>query len=244
MGSGCGNSDAEVTGLRACFLDAGNTLVALDYEVIADCFRAAGHPEVTAEGVRVAEQRARPRLDRHLGTASTETAHTFRLYVGYMLEGLGLTVDGAVQGLAEALRVAKPPYGLFSLQMPGAPAVLDRLRGRGLRLAVVSNSNGMVAEILRSVGLADLVDTIIDSGLVGVEKPNPKIFRKAAAAVGVQPEEAVHVGDLYSIDVLGARAAGCRAILLDPAGAWGPVDCPTAADLPAAAALIERWLEP
>jgi putative hydrolase of the HAD superfamily len=233
-----------VAGLRAVFLDAGNTLVALDYEEIAACFRAAGHRDVTAERVRVAEHHARPRLDRHLGTASTETADTFRLYVGYMLEGLGLPADGAAQGLADALRVAKPPYGLFSVAMPGAPAALGRLRGRGLRLAVVSNSNGMVAEILGSVGLAEGVDAIIDSGLVGVEKPNPKIFRKAAAAVGVEPAEAVHVGDLYSIDVLGARAAGCRAILLDPAGAWGSVDCPTAADLPAAVALIERWLQP
>src|SRR5262245_3195576 len=159
-----------------------------------------------------------------------------------MLEGLGLPAEGATPQLAEALRAAKPPYGLFSIQMPGAPAALSRLREHGLRLAVVSNSNGMVAEILRSVDLADAVDTIIDSGVVGVEKPNPKIFAKAAAAVGVQPDEAVHVGDLYSIDVRGARAAGCRAILLDPAGAWGPVDCPTAADLPAAAALIEHWL--
>ena len=228
--------------LRAVFLDAGNTLLALDYEVIADCFRAAGHREATADRVRLAEHRARPRLDRHLGKASTETADTFRLYVVYMLEGLGLPADGATPGLADALRAAKPPYGLFSIRMPEASAVLDRLRGRGLRLAVVSNSNGMVAEILRSVDLADAVDTIIDSGLVGVEKPNPKIFVKAAAALGVRPEEAVHVGDLYSIDVVGARAAGCRAILLDPAGAWGPVDCPTATDLPGVAALIEGWL--
>jgi putative hydrolase of the HAD superfamily len=230
-----------VAGLRAVFLDAGNTLLSLDYEEMAACFRAAGHPGVTADAVRGAEHRARPRLDRHLGTASTETADTFRLYVGYMLEGLGLPADGAIQALADALRVAKPPYGLFSLAMPGVAAALARLRGRGLRLAVVSNSNGMVAEILGSVGLAEAVDTIIDSGLVGVEKPNPKIFQKAAAAVGVEPAEAVHVGDLYSVDVLGARAAGCRAILLDPAGAWGPVDCPTAADLPAAVALIEEW---
>jgi putative hydrolase of the HAD superfamily len=214
--------------LRAVFLDAGNTLLALDYEVIADCIRAAGHRDVTADRVRLAEHRARPRLDRHLGKASTETADTFRLYVGYMLEGLGLPAAGASPELADALRAAKPPYGLFSIRMPEAIAVLDRLRGRGLRLAVVSNSNGMVAEILRSVDLADAVDTIIDSGLVGVEKPNPKIFVKAAAAVGVRPEEAVHVGDLYSIDVVGARAAGLHAVLMDPGRCWPPRDCPTA----------------
>ncbi len=108
---------------------------------------------------------------------------------------------------------------------------------------MVSNSNGTVADILRLVGLAGYLDAVMDSGVIGAEKPQPKIFIAAAAAVGVRPEEAVHIGDLYSVNVAGARAAGCGAILLDPAGAWGAVDCPTAPDLPAAARLIEsiRW---
>jgi FMN phosphatase YigB (HAD superfamily) len=55
---------------------------------------------------------------------------------------------------------------------------------------------------------------------------------------GVRPAEAVHVGALYSVDVLGARAAGCRAILLDPARAWPELDCPKAPDLAATARLI------
>jgi len=121
-----------------------------------------------------------------------------------------------------------------------APAALgQRLRPDGVRLAVVSNSNGTVAELLRVVGLAGHVDAVVDSRIVGVEKPDPRIFHHAAAVLEVLPEEAVHVGDLYSVDVLGARAAGCRAILLDPAGAWTAADCPKAADLPAAARLIE-----
>jgi hypothetical protein len=62
-----------VAGLRAVFLDAGNTLLALDYEEIAACFRAAGHRQVTAEAVRVAEQRARPRLDRRIGVEDLDT---------------------------------------------------------------------------------------------------------------------------------------------------------------------------
>jgi HAD superfamily hydrolase (TIGR01509 family) len=226
-------------GLRAVFLDAGNTLVALDYAVIAERLQADGHAVTVAE-VRLAEQRARVRLDPSLkGARSTETLDTFRLYIRHTLDGLGIAWDAAAERVVQDLRRAKPPFGLFSVPVPEAPAVLAALRRRGLRLAVVSNSNGTVAELLRTVGLADHVDAIVDSGVVGAEKPQPKIFECAAAMVDVRPEEAVHVGDLYSVDVAGARAAGCRAILLDPAGAWGDVDCPTAPDLPAAARLIE-----
>jgi len=224
--------------IRAVFLDAGNTLVELDYEVIAARIRADGH-RVAADQVRRAEQRARVRLDPHLGGRSTETIDTFRLYLRYTLEGLGIAWDAAADRIAGDLRVAKPPYGLWTVLVPEAPAVLEGLRRRGLRLAVVSNSNGTVADILRMVGLAGYLDAIVDSGVIGAEKPQPKIFEAAAAAVDVRPAAAVHVGDLYSVDVAGARAAGCGAILLDPAGAWGSVDCPTAPDLPAAARLIE-----
>jgi hypothetical protein len=62
----------------------------------------------------------------------------------------------------------------------------------------------------------DLVDFVVDSGVVGVEKPDPRIFRIACERAGVKPAEAVHVGDFYDIDVLGARAAGVHALLLDP----------------------------
>jgi HAD superfamily hydrolase (TIGR01509 family) len=229
--------------LRAVFLDAGNTLVGLDYEVITERIRADGHRHVSVADVRTAEQRARARLDPHLAAArSTETLDTFRLYLRYTLDGLGIAWDPAAERLAGDLRAAKPPYGLWSTLVPEAPAVLDQLRRHGLRLVVVSNSNGSVADILRMVGLAGYLDAIMDSGLVGAEKPHPKIFETAAAAVGVRTDEAVHVGDLYSVDVVGARAAGCRAILLDPADVWRGVDCPTAPDLPGAAALIEGML--
>ena len=224
--------------LRAVFFDAGNTLIGLDYEVIAERIRADGHP-VTPAQVRHAEQRARARLDPHLGARSTEAPDTFRLYLRYTLDGLGVAWDAAAERMTDDLRRAKPPHGLWSTLVPEAPAVLGGLRQRGLRLVVVSNSNGSVADILQAVGLAGYLDAIVDSGRLGVEKPHPKIFEAAAAAVDVRPEEAVHVGDLYSVDVVGARAAGCRAILLDPAGVWRGVDCPTAPDLPAAARLIE-----
>ena len=226
--------------LRAAFLDAGNTLVGLDYDTIARRIGADGHA-VDVAAVRVAEARARVRLDPHLAARrSTETADVFTRYVRYVLEELGLAWNGGSERLVQDLRTVNPPFGLWSVCLPEAPRALETLRGLGLRLAVVSNSNGSVARLLESLGLTRWLDAVVDSGVVGFEKPDPRIFHHAAAALGVEPADAVHVGDLYSVDVVGARAAGVRAILLDPVGAWAVDDCPKVPDVAAAARLIAR----
>jgi HAD superfamily hydrolase (TIGR01509 family) len=109
-----------------------------------------------------------------------------------------------------------------------------------LSLAVVSNSDGRLEEALDCLGLARYFDSILDSAVVGVEKPDPEIFRIAAREVGVAPEQAVHVGDLYWIDVLGARAAGVEPVLLDPGGIWPQTDCVRIGDLEAVPELVRR----
>src|SRR6266498_3353574 len=110
-----------------------------------------------------------------------------------------------------------------------------------LRAAVISNSNGSVRSILNSLELTTHLDFVLDSAEVGVEKPDPKIFELALAEARVAHAEAVYIGDLYSIDVRGARAAGMRAVLLDPGGHWGARDCPTAPDLMGAVRLVLGW---
>jgi HAD superfamily hydrolase (TIGR01509 family) len=227
--------------LRAVFVDAGNTIVALDYARITVRLRADSH-DVEEAAVRAAEARARVRLDPHLAAArGTEAPDVFALYLRYIMEGLGLAWSECAVRVAADLRSVEP-FGLWSVPIPEAPAALDDLRRLGLRLVVVSNSNGTVARLLETIGLAGHVDAIVDSAVVGAEKPDPRIFRHAADLVGVRPEEAVHVGDLYSVDVLGARGAGCQAILIDPVGAWVGVDCPTAVDIQSAGDLIARML--
>jgi putative hydrolase of the HAD superfamily len=223
--------------LRAVFLDAGNTLVGLDYDAIAGRIRAEGHA-VDVPRVRAAEFRARVRLDPHLAARqSTEAADVFTRYVRCVLEELGIAWGEGSPRVVEDLRAA-PPFGLWSVRLPEAPGALEALRGLGLRLAVVSNSNGTVARLLEHLDLARWLDAVVDSAVVGFEKPDPRIFHHAARALGVEPAEAVHVGDFYSVDVLGARAAGVRAILLDPLGAWAVDDCPKVPDVAAAARLI------
>jgi putative hydrolase of the HAD superfamily len=108
---------------------------------------------------------------------------------------------------------------------------LARLRAAGLRLGVVSNSDGRVEQALQAAGLREYFDVVLDSALVGMEKPDPRIFRAALDALGVAPEEALYVGDLYEVDVLGARAAGVQAVLLAQPEADSPPGCRTVASL-------------
>ena len=86
-----------------------------------------------------------------------------------------------------------------------------------------------------AMGLRPLVDAVVDSALFGAEKPDPRIFAHALELAGARPAHALHVGDLYAVDVVGARAAGAHATLLDPFGDWADLDCEVATDLPALA---------
>lgn len=212
--------------VRAVIFDAGNTLLRMNYGVIAEHLRGHGCAASPAE-VEDAELRARVRLDPHLapGAASTESAVTHGRYLRYLLEHLAVTDDAEIEAIARWRRGYNPPVGLWNRADPEALAALRRVRAAGLVAGVISNSNGSVRSILEATGLAAHLDFVIDSSVVGVEKPDPRIFHLGLRAAGVAPAEAVYVGDLYSVDVLGARAAGLDGILLDPRGFWAPRDC-------------------
>jgi putative hydrolase of the HAD superfamily len=104
---------------------------------------------------------------------------------------------------------------------------------------VISNSDGRVAEALDAVGLGEVFEVIVDSRIAGVEKPDPRIFHVALEGMQLAAADALYVGDLYEVDVVGARRAGMDVILLDPAGAHAGRDVPTAPDV---AAVAERLL--
>lgn len=220
------------------FFDAGNTLLRMNYDVLAGQISARGMP-IVAERVREAELRARVRLDPELAPGvSTESRSTAGRYLRYLLEECGVTDEATMQALAEWRRTYNPPVGMWHLADPEAEAALRLLAERGIRTAVISNSNGSVRSILTELGLAQYLDFVLDSAEVGVEKPDPRIFRLALEQAGVAPEHAVYVGDLYSVDVLGARQVGMEALLMDPGGCWGERDCPQVPGLLAACRLI------
>lgn len=224
--------------IAALFFDAGNTLLRMNYEVIA---AELGRRGVAAapERVREAEWRARVRLDATFAPGvSTESGATSGRYLRYLLEEVGVTDEAIVQSIAEWRRAYNRPVGLWHLPDPEAEPALRLLAERDIRAAVISNSNGSVRSILTALGLARYLDFVLDSTELGVEKPDPRIFRIALERAGVEPAAAAYVGDLYSVDVLGARAVGMEALLLDPGGCWGKRDCPTVSGLLAACRLV------
>lgn len=212
--------------LRAIFFDAGNTLLRMNYPVIAEELGRLG-VAVEATDVQRADWRARVRLDALLGPGtSTESRTISDSYLRYLLEELDVRDPARVEAVEAWRHTYNTPVGVWNTAEPEAEAALVLARAGGLRAAVISNSNGSVAGILDALGLGRHLDFVIDSSLVGVEKPDPRIFQIALARAGVDPGQAVYVGDLYAVDVLGARSAGMEAILLDPGACWGTRDCP------------------
>ena len=220
--------------LRAILFDAGNTLIRIDYAAVVAALAAHG-VSTTPDALMRAEWRARVRLDDNIfGTgevASTEARTTHSQYMAYMLEGVGVTDPGIVNAMDAWRRAYNQPVGLWTALEPAAAPALTLARDARLATGVVSNSNGTIKQILAQLDLLRRVDFVLDSQEEGVEKPHPEIFARALARARVGAADAAYIGDLYSIDVLGARRAGLRAVLLDPGTCWSRRDCPTAANV-------------
>jgi putative hydrolase of the HAD superfamily len=124
-----------------------------------------------------------------------------------------LPLDDVLEALLAAIRFRA---------YPEVPDVLARLRAGGARLAVVSNWDVSLHDVLERTGLRPLVDAVVISAELGVAKPDPAIFRAALGRLGAAAEGAVHVGDSLEHDVAGARAAGLEAVLVARNGAAAP----------------------
>lgn len=224
--------------LKAVIFDAGNTVMLINYGVMTEALAAEGF-DVDEAAVREAEYRARVRLDPVLARRnSTEAPEIFRTYIRLICEDLGVPWEVAAERVLRRLAEYHREHNLWNQPNPQAHAVLQALHSHGLTLGMISNSNGWVERLVTERGLRPYFHFVLDSRLVGLEKPDPRIFQIALDQVGISPAEALYIGDLYSIDVVGSRAAGMHAILLDPAGLWNHVDCPKARDLSEAADLV------
>jgi len=210
--------------LRGVLFDAGNTLLWIDHARVAKIITAAGLP-TTEAAVRDAEMRARPRLDPLLGRVpKRESPHVFRAHIAFILEHLGGAepdvLERAANGVADA-------WGTLWICPPSdAHTTLRTLRDRGYATACVSNSNGKVDRLLAAADLDVLLDDVIDSGALGIEKPDPRIFTIAAKRIGIPPAELMYVGDLHALDIVGPARAGMHAALLDPIDAFASFKAP------------------
>ncbi len=219
------------------FLDAGGVLVCPHAERIVERFDAAGF---VVERDRLLEAHYRGVHAIDLAEAAPEVFGDYhRAYVDHL--GLADRSDEATAVL-EGLWATS---GLWAQALPGAAEGLAAIAATGVPVVIVSNADGTVADVLATAGLLQVgpgpaaeVLAVIDSGAVGVAKPDPRIFELALEVAGTTADRALHVGDAYQYDVRGARAAGVRPVLVDPLGIRTDVDCDRVADLVEVAALL------
>jgi len=222
---------------RAILFDAGFTLTFHDGERIAAYAAQAGvHADVAA--LERAEGALRAELRETEGVTlrtHADGGHRWHQHMYRRLLALAET-PGDSDLLDEAAAVILREHRLSNAWRrvgAGVRASLTRLRAAGLKLAVVSNSEGTIEQMLIEIELRDVFDAVVDSAVVGITKPDPRIFRIALDRLAVSPAEAIMVGDSPSADIAGAHAAGIRAALLDPHGLYPWCAVPHFNDVPA-----------
>jgi putative hydrolase of the HAD superfamily len=216
--------------IETLFLDAGGVLVVPNWTRVAETL---GRHGVAVGSTALVE--AEPRAKRELDEASRGRTPAARpngwVYFDLVLRHAGVPHSSAVDAAYADLREYDSRWNLWEHVPAGVAPALERLRALGLKLVVVSNTNGTLRALLERVGLAVRVDLVVDSFEEGVEKPDPRLFRIALERAGARAETTAHVGDLYNVDVVGARAAGLRPVLLDTEGLTPDCDCPRVVSL-------------
>lgn len=198
---------------KAVLFDAGNTLLFLDYARLAPAVaRATGVP-LTAASLAAQARPAALALER---ADATDRERASR-YLESLFRLAGVP-ESQIPVVRETLLTLHREKHLWGGVLPGTVETLERLRAAGCRLGVISNSDGRAEEGLEAAGLRRFFEVVIDSQLVGIEKPDPRIFEAALRRMALAPTDAIYVGDIYEVDVVGARRAGMDVVLLDPLG--------------------------
>jgi putative hydrolase of the HAD superfamily len=200
--------------VKVIFFDVGNTLLFPNRGRIHVPLAERGfHPD--PEYLRDLESRIKNQFDAMMTRNGSTDQSFWWMFYSKLLTEIGLNDDALREQLVSGIRDSAN----WDQILPGTS---DRLQsiGQNYRMAVISNADGRIEDVLRRCGIADCFRTITDSGLVGYEKPHPEIFRQALQAMGAAPQESLYVGDVYSVDYVGATGAGMRAILMDVPGAY------------------------
>lgn len=215
---------------RFIFFDVGNTLLFPNRDRILAPLPEERRP--TLEGWQALERRTKHEFDQGVISGTPDHGFWWSFHT-HLLEQLNAS-DDQVRG---ALIQNTQNSANWDQILAGTRDALDRIRQQ-YATAVISNSDGKIEVVLRRCGIFDCFSSITDSGNVGQEKPHPAIFGAALHAMNADPAESLYVGDVYSVDYLGARSAGMQAVLFDVAGAYREAHVPRVASL----AELENWL--
>jgi len=192
---------------------------------------AARHP--TLEAWQALERRTKHEFDQGLLEGKVDHGFWWTFHT-YLLQGFDALDDGVRNTLVENTQNSAN----WDQILPGTREALDRLR-KQYAIAVISNADGRIDAVLKRCGIADCFHSITDSGKVGHEKPHPEIFEAALREMKANANDSLYVGDVYSVDYVGARGAGMQAVLFDMAGAYRNKGLPRVESL----SELEIWLQ-
>jgi FMN phosphatase YigB (HAD superfamily) len=212
--------ESLVAGVELLSLDAGNTVIFLDHARLGGLLAKAGFLVSTDDLVRIEGQakraledgggvRAPWALDALPGAAS------WGRMIGTMMEIAGVP-EARVPAMLEPIWNDHVRKNLWWLVPEGLGPALDGVRAAGVPVVIVSNSEGMLDRLFDDLEIAKHFDLVIDSGKIGIEKPDARIWQIALAAYPAAPDRVLHLGDTHATDVIGAQALGFRTGLIDP----------------------------
>lgn len=216
---------------RFIFFDVGNTLLFPNRAKMLAPLPEDRHPTLAAW--QALERRTKHEFDQGLMAGKIDHGFWWTFHT-YLLQQLDALDDGVRDSLVENTQNSAN----WDQILPGTRDALERIRQQ-YAIAVISNADGKIDAVLRRCGIVDCFASITDSGNVGQEKPHPAIFEAALREMKASPAESLYVGDVYSVDYVGARNAGMQAVLFDVAGAYREQEFPRVESL----AGLERWLQ-
>jgi putative hydrolase of the HAD superfamily len=210
--------------IQTVFLDAGGVLVCPNWTRVSQVLARHG-VSVSAGALEAAEPRAKKQLDSGATIRATNDQQRGWTYFDLVLTAAGVPLSDSTAAALADLHKYHQQSNLWETVRDEVPSVLAALRARRLQIVVVSNANGTLRRAFDRLGLTGAVDVVFDSYDEEVEKPDPRFFRIALERTGADPLTTIHVGDLYYVDVVGARAAGIRPVLLDTDDLYTDCDC-------------------
>jgi putative hydrolase of the HAD superfamily len=220
---------------RFIFFDVGNTLLFPNRARMLAPLPEDRHPTLAAW--QALERRTKHEFDAGMIEGKVDHGFWWTFHT-YLLQQLNGPDDVAHDSVRTALVENTQNSANWDQILPGTRDALERIR-RDYAIAVISNADGRIDAVLRRCGIADCFASITDSGNVGHEKPHPAIFETALREMKAEPAESLYVGDVYSVDYIGARNAGMQAVLFDVAGAYRDRDFPRVESLTD----LEDWLK-
>ncbi len=224
---------------KAVFLDWFNTLARYEpsqHEIHQKAFRYVGIEmsiQKILRGVAAANKYLYDENSR-LQIEKRDPGERFEVHRNYeyiILDDIGVTVSG--ETLTRIMKKAEELFkGARFVLFDDAIATLKVLKEQNLILGLLTNLTKGVDAVLRKLGLRSYLNFVVNPAEVGADKPDARFFLAALERAGVNAAEAVHVGDQYEVDVVGARGVGISPILIDRYGLYPEVsDCPRISNL-------------